>query len=239
MKKKLGFLLFFITIFIFSFFVFYEVEEIDTSNNYTYHEEKIINDNELIELIDIGKLRDDYSNNDIVGVIKIDSLSLESIVVKGIDNDFYLSHDLNKNTSQYGTEFVDFRNDDNLSKEKQINIYGHNSRYKEYHSKLEFSKLGNIVDKNIFDNLSNIYFYIDNDVLVYKPLIAKVIITDYEYTRLKLDDKEVLKKHLTNLSSNAMYCNGDCKIDEGNDVIVLQTCYYDPVGSYLLLIGVK
>ncbi len=86
--------------------------------------------------------------------------------------------------------------------------------------------------------MSDIYFYIDNDILIYKPLAVKVITTDNEHTRLVYRSEEILKKHLTNLTSNTMYCKDDCSISEDNKIIVLQTCYYDPAGSYLLLIGI-
>jgi sortase B len=238
MKKRVALIVLFICSFIFVNCFCFSKDEVIALNNQI---EIIDNTNieEKIDLIDINELRKSYSNNDIVGVIKIDSLDLETVIVKGSDNEYYLKHDINKNKSIFGTEFVDSRNSSNLSYDKQINIYGHNSRNKDYYSKLEFTKLNKIVDKDIFDELSDIYFYIDNEVLIYKPLLVKVITTDNEYTRLVYRDSSVLKKHLSNLTSNTMYCKDDCSINENNNIIILQTCYYEPDNSYLLLIGIR
>lgn len=245
MTKRILGIVAFIIFFLFVNNVIFSRDIVIITNNYYVNPQEEIevveeqDDKPKLDLININKLRKDKGNDDIVGVVKIDSINLNAIVVKGKDNDYYLKHDLAKKNSIFGTEFVDARNNNDLAHEKQINIYGHNSRIEDYTSKLEFSKLNKITDKNVFNNLSDIYFYIDNDVLVYKPVIVKVITTDYEYTRLVYKSKEVLKKHLDNLSSKTMYCNGDCQIAEDKDIIILQTCYYDPVGSYLLLIGIK
>ena len=191
------------------------------------------------EKIDINKLRNEYGNDDIVGYIKINSISLESAIVQSIDNDYYLNHDINKNKSIYGVPFIDARNKKDLSLEKQINIYGHNSKVEEYLDNLPFSNLRNLTDEEIFNNLSDIYLYTENDILVYEPYIVKVITTDYEYTRLKFTSEEILRNHLNNLVNNTMYCKEPCNIPEDKNIIILQTCFYNPKGSYLLLIGIR
>ena len=191
------------------------------------------------ENIDINTLRSNYGNNDILAYVKIDSISLESVVLKTSDNDYYLNHDVYKNKSIYGVPFIDYRNKKDLSSEKQINIYGHNSRVEEFLDDLPFSNLRYITDENTFNNLSDIYLFTENDVLIYEPYIVKVITTDYEYTRLKFVNDEVLHNHLNNLVSNTMYCKDECYIPDDKDIIILQTCFYNPRGSYLLLIGIR
>ena len=187
----------------------------------------------------IEELKNKYANNDVVAYIKIDSISLESVVVQTLDNNYYLSHDINKNRSIYGVPFIDSRNKKDLSLEKQINIYGHNSSIDEFLDVLPFSNLRYTTDENIFNNLSDIYLYVDNDVLIYEPYIVKVITTDYEYTRLKFVDDDILENHLNNLTSNVMFCKDPCNIPKDKNIIILQTCYYNPKGSYLLLIGIR
>ncbi len=243
MKKNDFFLIFFIISFIVIVCFCFSKEEVAVP----YGSGTVTPDNPVdviptdpnLELKDIKELRKSYSNNDIVGVIKIESLGLETIVVQGSDNSYYLKHDINKESSIFGTEFVDSRNSKNLNEDKQINVYGHNSRNKDYYDNLEFTKLNKIADKEIFDGLSNIYFYIDGEVLVYKPYAVKVITTDNEYTRLVYRTPDILKKHLENLTSNTMYCKDDCNIPEDKKIIILQTCYYEPDDSYLLLIGIN
>ena len=192
-----------------------------------------------VETVDISLLKENLGNTDIVGYIKINSISLESVVLQSKDNNYYLNHDINKNRSIYGVPFVDSRNKKDLSLEKQINIYGHNSSVESLYDNLPFSNLRHITNKDIFDNLSDIYLYTDNEVLIYEPYIVKVITTDYEYTRLKFVDDDILENHLNNLVSNTIYCKDPCNIPKDKNIIILQTCFYNPKGSYLLLIGIR
>ena len=46
---------------------------------------------------------------------------------------------------------MDFRIDDTLLDEKQINIYSHNIEEKSLKNKVVFSKLEKLIDKEIFD----------------------------------------------------------------------------------------
>ena len=244
MKKNDFFLIFFIVSFIVIVCFCFSKEEVVVPYNSSEivtpdTPPEVIETDPNLEIRDINELRKSYSNNDIVGVIKIESIGLETIVVQGSDNSYYLKHDINKNSSIFGTEFVDSRNSTNLTEDKQINVYGHNSRNKDYYDNLEFTKLNKITDKETFEKLSNIYFYVDGAVLEYKPYVVKVITTDNEYTRLIYRSPEILKKHLENLTSNTMYCKDECNIPEDKKIIILQTCYYEPDDSYLLLIGIN
>lgn len=65
---------------------------------------------------EINKLKYTYQNDDIVGILKIDSLSIDSIITKHSDNEYYLNHDIYKNNSSLGNPFLDYRVDINNSK---------------------------------------------------------------------------------------------------------------------------
>lgn len=66
-------------------------------------------------------------NPDTVGYIKIDGTVIDYPVVRGEDNDFYLTHDFYKNESRSGTVMMDYRNkvtaDGNSG---NLVLYGHN-----------------------------------------------------------------------------------------------------------------
>ena len=89
---------------------------------------------EIIKLDNIKKISNNvnkleiykkqYNNDDIIGSIKIDGTKIDSLIVKGSDNKYYLNHSIDKKYNKIGTIFVDYRT--NLSS-KQINIHGHNS----------------------------------------------------------------------------------------------------------------
>ena len=74
--------------------------------------------------VDLDAERSKYKNDDIVGRLEIPGL-INILIVKGTDNEYYLSRAVTKKKDNRGTEFMDYRVNSNS---KQINIYGHNSR---------------------------------------------------------------------------------------------------------------
>ncbi|MEG1743288.1 MAG: class B sortase, partial [Clostridia bacterium] len=65
-------------------------------------------------------------NNDIYGWIKTSGgMSISYPVVKGIDNDVYLSHDINGNYSRAGSIFVDYSNSKIHANNYNTIFYGH------------------------------------------------------------------------------------------------------------------
>lgn len=66
-------------------------------------------------------------NPDTVGYIKIDGTVIDYPVVKGEDNDFYLTHDFYKNESRSGTVMMDYRNKVTADGHSgNMILYGHN-----------------------------------------------------------------------------------------------------------------
>ena len=70
-------------------------------------------------------------DTDIIGTINIESINLNNYLMQGLDNTFYFSHNYEKNRSDDGEFFLDYRGD--LLKNKNSIIY---------------SKLNNINDIN-------------------------------------------------------------------------------------------
>ena len=50
---------------------------------------------------------------------------------------------------------------------------------------------------------------------------------------------ELWKEHLDKLLTNTKYCNSDCSLDGDSQLLILQTCNYQPNGSFLLVIARK
>lgn len=66
-------------------------------------------------------------NPDTVGYIKIDGTLVDYPVVKGTDNDYYLTHDFYKNESRSGTVMMDYRNKVMADGHSgNLVLYGHN-----------------------------------------------------------------------------------------------------------------
>ena len=45
--------------------------------------------------------------------------------------------------------------------------------------------------------------------------------------------------NLTKLLEDTKYCKKDCQLTKEDQLLILQTCNYDPKGSYILLISKK
>ena len=76
----------------------------------------------------IAQLRKHYNNPDIVGFIEIPNTNISYPVAQTGNNEFYLYHDLNWNTSSAGSIFLDYENDLYALTDHNTIIYGHNMR---------------------------------------------------------------------------------------------------------------
>ena len=105
---------------LFSYFHLNEVSALVVDENLISENENKVDYYEFVD-----SLKNAYSNDDIVGKIRIDGTFLDEVIVQGNDNSYYLSHDNYKNYNIAGSLFVDSRV--NLDDDKKILIYGHNS----------------------------------------------------------------------------------------------------------------
>lgn len=201
------------------------------NNNDTSQKKELMNEKNFDNKQNkIKKLQNDYQNNDIVGILKIENTDLNSIIVKTIDNEYYLDHDLKKEKNNLGTAFMDYRND---THDKKILIYGHNSQKIE----TEFHLLENFLNESYYQKHQNIIFKTIDNIYIYKIFSIIIVTTDYQHMKLSFT-KDEWKEHLVFLKENTLYTTG-VEINEQDDIIVLQTCYYEPKDSYILLVGKK
>lgn len=187
----------------------------------------------------IDEYRSEYNNNDIIARLVIKDLEIDTLIAKTSNNTYYLDHDLNKKESNLGSPFIDFRNSNNLSNERQINIYSHNSDYYEYQEQLPFYRLEKLLNEEPFNNAGNIELYTDNEIMKYEIFAIKIVTTDNEHTVLDSKSEEKWEIHLNKLLSDTKYCKGNCRLGVDEKLLILQTCNYNPKGSYIILIAKK
>lgn len=72
-------------------------------------------------------LRETFNNDDIMGHLWIDGMTIDYLVVQAKDNSFYLEYDIHKNPSSSGWIFLDYEVSLDR-KDQNIVIYGHNMR---------------------------------------------------------------------------------------------------------------
>lgn len=164
-----------------------------------------------------------YSNEDIVGSLKIEGTNIDTLLVKTTDNEYYLKHNIKKEYDEIGSIYVDYRT--NLDS-KQINVYGHNSNIYD----VIFKELEKYLNKEFYENHKYITIWDGDKTNTYEIFSVQIITNGYEYMNLNPNDWD---KHIRKLN-NSIY---DTKIKAvaNDDILVLQTCNYNPVNSFLII----
>lgn len=201
-------------------------EKKDYSNQFTIIE-KIKNDNN-------GQLIKDYqnefNNSDIIAELSFENTNIKTPLAQGKNNSYYLNHLYDKTKNNIGSIFLDYRN--KLS-DKKIIIYGHNSRY----YNITFRELENYLNNEYVDDHKHIYLKTETKTLEYEIFSIYVEEKDFKHVNLKFDDNNYLE-HLQYLKSKSFY-NNDIVLSKEDNIIVIQTCYYNPKNSFLILAGKK
>ena len=121
---------------------------------------------------------------------------------------------------------MDYRSD---VSSKQINIYGHNSRYYD----VVFKRLEKYLDKDFYKSNRYISLITVDDVFNYE--IFSVNVTDSEN---HLDFSSSFNDRVKFLKTNSLYDTG-VDVSDDDYLLVLQTCIYNRSGGLLVISAKK
>lgn len=184
------------------------------------------------ETSDIDSLKKKYANNEVVAKLYIASLNIDIPVMQHDDNKYYLKHDVYGNIDKYGSIFLDYRN--NVELDRKLIIFGHNSNKED----TTFKKLEKYLNKNFYEEKTNRIIVLKTSNKKAKYEIKSVYIENSDFQHMKLNfTKKDWIKHVNFLNDSSFYKNA--KISYEDSLLVLQTCYYKPKNSYLLLVATK
>ena len=162
-----------------------------------------------------------------IGKIRIPNTEINDIIVQTIDNEFYLNHNAMNQWDKNGAIFLDYRNEQN---DKKLLIYGHNSKEKT----APFKELEKYLDKNFFTENPYIELTFQDQSYIYQ-IFSIMIVKEDEYRHTKLSfQKNEYEEHLSWLKENSIY-NTNINLTKKDRILILQTCYYEPENSYLLV----
>ena len=200
----------------------------DSNNISVYKNIKKIDYNEII-----NSLKNEYNNNDIVGILKIDG-ELEVPILQTENNDYYLNHTINKEKSVYGSIFLDYRTDINS---KKILIYGHSS----IKTKVPFNILEKYYEKDYYENHKYISLTTSKEEKIYEIYSVYIETSDFSYMNINFIDNKDYYKHISNLKYKSIY-NTNIELKEDDEILILQTCsnqedYINYEKKYLLIIS--
>ncbi len=158
-------------------------------------------------------------NEDYVGWIEVANTNIDYPVVQGKDNDFYLNHDFNKNKSSSGSIFIDYRN--NIDKDKNIVIYGHNMK-----NKSMFQNLMKFKEEEFWEENNKIILTIDGKKYEYEIFSYYVInAKDIDLKANFKNDGEYLK-YIEGIKKKSIF-HRDIDITSNDKIITLSTCSYE------------
>ena len=182
----------------------------------------------------ITKVREEYNNNDIKGILEIENTDYIVPILQGEDNEYYLNHLPNKEENFMGSVFLDYRV--NIDSSRKLLIYGHNSANVD----MPFTILEEFYDKDYYDNHKYMSITTSSTKKEYEIFSVYVETSDFSYMNINFDSDEDYYNHLSKLKSKSMYDTG-VNINSNDEILVLQTCsehpdYRNYQKKYLLII---
>lgn len=205
-------------------------------------------------------MRDDIAsyvdqNPDTAGWLTVGGTSINSVILQGEDNDFYLNHTFYGGSSQAGSLYVDFRcviNDYDFNQSDNVTIYGHNQADGSMFGTLQYYK---VTQQNTsrfsfykehptftFSNLYEEYTYKIVAVFVSESSSSQardgIIFDPHNFVRFSSDssDKRSFESFVKNINERTEILTG-VDIEEGDKFMTLSTCSNEFDNSRFIVIG--
>ena len=219
MKRKLLLLILIISIIVFLYSSFnildWKSEELKINKINNDIEDNINIDPATGEFeVDLDKLK--HKNHDTVAYIYLNNTNISYPVVQTTNNDFYLTHDFNKNVNEAGWVYMDYRS---KLTSKNVIIYGHNRL-----DGIMFGTLKNVLKESWYSNPDNLIIHLitPEGEVGYKIFSAYKIKKESYYITPDMDDKEY-KEFISTLEKRSIY-NYNSGVTYNSNIITLSTC---------------
>ena len=203
-------------------YLYVNIDRNNNVNNPTYYK----------EIIDAA--RDEYNNNDVVGILEIDNTDYVVPIMQSDDNEYYLNHTPDGKENFMGSIYLDYRVD--IDSSKKLLIYGHNSS----NIDMPFKILEEFYDKDYYDNHKYVEITTSNTKKKYEIFSVYVETSDFSYMNINFEDDDDYLNHIEKLKSKSMYDTG-VTLSKDDEILILQTCsehpdYRNYQKKYLLII---
>jgi|GEM_PF-65943 sortase, SrtB family len=156
-------------------------------------------------------------NGDFLGWIKINGTRIDYPVVKGIDNEYYLTHTFDGSVLKSGSVFADYHNNTLVTENRNTVIYGHNMK-----DGSMFSSLMEFNEEDVFRN-GKIKLYTKDGIFEYTPFSVHVADPDYPFFQTVFTDDNDYLDYLKDMQSKSIYKSG-VSLRASDKVITLMTC---------------
>lgn len=177
------------------------------------------NQTELKYDIDFSAIKE--NNKDTVAFLKVNGTNIETIVVKGKDNEYYLNHNFEKKSNKGGWIFADYKNKIDGT-DKNLVIYGHNMK-----DGSMFGTLKNILKEEWYNNEENykINFITQKEEQQYEVFSVYQIKNEDYYIKTNFAKNE-FQKFVETLKSRSIK-DFNVEITAQDNILTLSTCAND------------
>ena len=177
---------------------------------------------------DLDFYRKENNNAEIVGRVEAPGV-FNLLLTQTKDNDYYIDYNIKRKRSDKGTEFVDYRT---KLTDKQVNVYGHNSRLYD----LPFKNIEKYLEEDFFNENEYLLIQHEKGRRIYHIAAIKRIVTDYEHMVVDTTLKTHVQ-HIDKLLADSTH-KRDLTYDKDTNILVLQTCTREKkVNAYYILIA--
>ncbi|OPF50651.1 SrtB family sortase [Clostridium baratii] len=194
----------------------------ESKNTYEKIQEVKNNSDKFSE--ELIKINEDYKM-----WIEVPNTNIDYPVVQGNDNDFYLNHDFNKKESSSGAIFIDYKN--NIDKDKNIIIYGHNMR-----NKSMFQNLMKFKEEAFWKENNKIILTIDGkrcEYEIFSSYISNAKDVDF---KINFKSEDGYLKYIDDIKKKSTFSR-DMNIKSDDRIITLSTCSYEEDDARMIIHG--
>ncbi len=165
-----------------------------------------------LKKLDVSKLSD--KNSDVNGWIVVPKTKINYPIMKGKDNNFYLTYTWKKEYNWMGSIFMDFRCSEDMNDFNTI-IYGHNLR-----NKIMFSSILKYENQDFLDEHKYVYVAMKDELRKYQVFAAyEADVKGHVYDFARQDKGNFIKASLDQSKVST-----DIKPVEDDKILTLSTC---------------
>lgn len=169
-------------------------------------------------------------NKDIMGWIYLGDSKINYPIVRGSDNDYYLTHLFDKKVNSSGSIFMDYRNSIDLS-DKHTIIYGHHMK-----NGSMFAALTKFKNQEYYDTHKKALIVLKDKKYELELLSAYVTNVEDNAWNLDFDSDEALLDWAKNSQKKSTF-KSDIEPELGDKYFTLSTCDYDFNDARFVVLG--
>ena len=174
-------------------------------------------DDEEKYVVDFEKLKE--KNSDIVAWLKVKGTNIETTVVKSTNNDYYLTHNFNKEYNSAGWIFADYKNKVDGT-DKNLVIYGHNMR-----DDSMFGSLKWVINEDWYNNEDNKYITLitENETQVYEVFSVYQIEKEDYYIQTNFNTEKEFNTFAQTIKKRSKK-DFNVDVNKEDNILTLSTC---------------